>query len=178
MNKKLFFTLFLILQNFFVCFFASNPLEVELIQYFKKNIDSSNVNTKSKFRKTRIEKAIDNNFFDLAWYLFLEKDATVDVDQKIKLLQNKSSFFPLVPDIISYKLRGITPLHCVKNTDKAENILSYGPDINAKDIHNLSPLFYMMMQNKSDIAKLLSERGARLTEYEQNLLNQINSNKK
>ncbi|MBX9836780.1 MAG: hypothetical protein K2X69_00560 [Silvanigrellaceae bacterium] len=152
---------------------------MELIQHFKSNIDSSNVNTKSKEKgKTRIEKAIDDNFFNLAWYLFLEKDATIDVNRKIRLLQNSSSSFRLVPDIISRKLRGVTPLHCAINKDKAKNILSYGPDINAKDNHNLSPLFYMTVQNKSDIAYLLSEHGARLTEYEQNLLNQINSNKK
>ena len=59
---------------------------------------------------------------------------------------------------------GITPLHVAASrgdTAAAETLIDNGADVNAKDVIGSTPLFLATLNDHTDTAKLLIERGGK-----------------
>ncbi len=72
---------------------------------------------------------------------------------------------------------GITPLHCAQKLEDAQKIVSYGPDINARDNNLLTPVQYMIYHNRKDIAQYLISIGARFNKVDRLRIAAIKRNK-
>lgn len=80
-----------------------------------------------------------------------------------------------IPDRVSNKALGITPLHCVTSIQQAAEIIYYGPDINAQTNEGFTPIQCMIYDKRFDIACYLQKQGARVTKNE---IQQISTYKK
>ena len=65
------------------------------------------------------------------------------------------------PDQLEQREHRLTPLHLVETVEQAADILKYGPDINAQDIHGFTPLQYMIENGNVGVAIYLVEQGAK-----------------
>lgn len=56
----------------------------------------------------------------------------------------------------------LTPLHFATTVEEATDILKYGPDINARDINNCTPVQHMLENGYLNAATYLIQQGAEI----------------
>lgn len=66
------------------------------------------------------------------------------------------------PDQLEQREHRLTPLHFATTVDEVTDILQYGPDINARDINNCTPVQHMLEHGYLNAATCLIEQGAEI----------------